>query len=153
MTTLPVIPLAGPASPCLQHACSRCCHDTEMLLTRDDVDRIAVSTTLEPSVFSFTAEDGFVQLRTRAEPPVPGHEGAPCFFLARDGRCGIHADRPEGCRLYPAVWDSDLRRAVLDIETCPHTAGFRLGDSVAGAVAALVGRLVAERDAREHNDE
>lgn len=142
---LPAIPVRG-AVPCLERGCSACCHDTEMLLTEDDVVRISAA---RPGVaFHAQAADGYLQLLTRDGPPAPGGKGRPCVFLAGDGRCSIHALRPEGCRLYPALWSDDDGRAQLDAAHCPHTDGFVLAPATADAVRRLAARLHAERDAR-----
>jgi Fe-S-cluster containining protein len=142
---LPVIPVKG-ANPCLTKSCSACCHDTEMLLTEEDVARIAVE---HPDVdFVFRAEDGFLQLRTKDAPSVPGQTGKPCVFLDPTGRCSIHDLRPEGCRLYPAVWDGEALRTILDAEHCPHPDGFVLAPSVQDAVRRLVDRLESQRRRR-----
>ncbi|MCA1811234.1 MAG: YkgJ family cysteine cluster protein [Halobacteriales archaeon] len=142
---LPSIPVRG-AMPCLERRCSACCHDTEMLLTDGDVARIAA---LRPGVdFWFTADDGFRQLRTRDGPAAVGGTGRPCVFLAPEGTCGIHADRPEGCRLYPAVWDLEREAAELDAECCPHTDGFLLAPATRDATRRLAQRLEGERERR-----
>lgn len=144
---LPSIPLAGRDSPCLARGCSVCCHDTEMLLTEADVLRLAVA---RPGLdFAFVADDGFLQLRTRDAPPAPGMAGKPCVFLDGAGRCSVWDDRPEGCRLYPGVWDGDALRAHLDADHCPHTDGFLLPRSTQDAVARLAARLQAELAARQ----
>ena len=136
---LPVIPYKE-GNVCLESGCSACCRGTEMLLTEADVARIRA---MRPGLdFLFTADDGFLQLRTRSEPTEP------CVFLAADGRCSIHAVRPEGCRLYPAVWAEDLRTAELDKDYCPHTEGFLLPRSTNDAVARLAQRLQDERKRR-----
>lgn len=36
-----------------------------------------------------------------------------CVFLVEE-RCEIYPHRPEGCRLYPLVYDEILRKAVID---------------------------------------
>ena len=36
-----------------------------------------------------------------------------CVFLIEE-RCGIYPHRPEGCRLYPLVYDEAQRKAVID---------------------------------------
>lgn len=142
---LPAIPVRG-AMPCLERRCSACCHDTEMLLTDGDVARIAA---LRPGLdFWFTAEDGFRQLRTRDGPAAPGGVGRPCVFLSQDGLCGIHDARPEGCRLYPAVWDLERGAAELDAEHCPHTDGFVLAPATRDAARRLAMRLEQERAGR-----
>lgn len=142
---LPQIPAKG-ALPCIERGCSACCHDTEMLLTEDDAARIAAA---RPGLdFAFVADDGYLQLRTRDGPAAKGGTGRPCVFLDPVGLCSIHAVRPEGCRLYPALWSDDVRRAELDTEGCPHTDGFLLPPATADAVRRLAGRLHREAAAR-----
>lgn len=138
---LPLIPAKG-ALPCEAFACSACCHDNEMLLTEGDLARLAAA---RPGVdFAFVADDGFLQLRTRDGPAARGGRGRPCVFLDAAGRCSVHAVRPEGCRLYPAMWADDLRRAELDAEHCPHTSGFVLSGAAGDAVRRLAARLKQE---------
>ena len=143
----------------MEHGCSACCHDVEMLLTEADLERIRAE---HPDRdFFFRAEDGFLQLRTRnglpasgawggdgTGPPPGGESPRPCIFLEASGACGIHAIRPEGCRLYPAVWDEGLRAAALDADYCPHTDGFLLPKSTEDAVRRLADRLESERQKR-----
>ena len=154
---LPSIPLAlgRLESPCSSEVCSQCCHDVEMLLTDSDVRRISAALAVRqpagsaPTDWHFRADDGFLQLRTRDGPPARGSPGGrPCVLLGDDGRCTVWDVRPEGCRLYPAIWDEGLREAVLDEDYCPHTDGFRLPRSLHDATRRLAARLHAERDAR-----
>lgn len=145
LPSLPQIPSKGQA-PCLPNACSACCHDTEMLLTEEDVRRL--TPLANGRTFFVRMPDGYLQLRTVDLPAVPGMKGKPCVFLDAAGRCSVHASRPEGCRLYPAMWDEDAGRAVLDSAGCPHTSGFLLPQATADAVRRLADRLHAERDAR-----
>jgi Fe-S-cluster containining protein len=147
---LPALPVRGATNPCLAHACSACCHDIEMVLTEADLARLRRVRPDED--FWFQAEDGFLQLRTRDGPPARGGEGRPCWFLTGDGRCGVHDDRPEGCRLYPAFFDEEVRRAALDDLYCPHTDGFQLPRAHADAVARLALRLEAERRGRTRGE-
>jgi Fe-S-cluster containining protein len=136
----------GGRLPCEEFGCSACCHDTEMLLTEADVTRLAVT---RPDVdFVFRSEDGFLQLRTREGPAAKGGVGRPCVFLDNVGRCTVHEARPEGCRLYPAVWDADHERVELDRDYCPHPDGFVLSPHVRDAVQRLADRLLLERDRR-----
>ena len=144
--SLPAIPFKGPEPPCIAKGCSACCHDVEMLLTEDDLARLARARPGEG--FWFQADDGYLQLKTRDGPAAQGGQGRPCWFLAADGRCSVHAARPEGCRLYPAVWADDLRAAEMDIDYCPHTDGFLLPQRTADAVRRLALRLHEERRTR-----
>ncbi len=147
MAELPSLPIVGDAPPCETEPCSQCCHDIEMLLTNDDLERLWAARPAE--AFWFEADDGYLQLKTRDGPPARGSEGGkPCWFLGDDGRCTVWSERPEGCRLYPAVWDDSLRAAVLDTDYCPHTDGFRLPKSMDDATRRLAARLEAEMLAR-----
>jgi len=162
LPVLPSTPARGAEPPCLAMGCSACCHDIEMLLTEDDVRRIRahLGPAGNPLDFHFEAEDGYLQLRTRNGPAAKGWQGGsglvqlgggpprPCIFLSEDGRCSIHDVRPEGCRLYPLVWDDGLRAAELDDLYCPHTQGFLATAAAGDAVQRLAQRLHAERDAR-----
>lgn len=148
LPALPQIPTKG-GNPCVDHDCSACCHDVEMLLTDADVQRIGAA---HPGLdFHFQADDGYLQLRTRDGPPAIGSHAAPgamprpCIFLAQSGACSIHAMRPEGCRLYPAVWDDALRGAELDADYCPHTDGFAIPVATVDAVRRLADKLEAQR--------
>jgi uncharacterized protein len=143
--TLPSIPVKG-AMPCIEKACSACCHDIEMLLTNDDLARIKARRPDED--FYFLADDGYLQLRTRSGPAARGGQGKPCHFLNPDGRCDIHDVRPEGCRLYPAMWVVEARTAELDADYCPHTDGFLLPPATADATRRLAKRLQDEQRAR-----
>lgn len=46
-----------------------------------------------------------------------------CFFLEESG-CRVYASRPDGCRIYPLIYDVDTRRFVLD-PICLHAAEFK----------------------------
>lgn len=142
---LPTIPVVGAEAPCVPRGCSACCHDTQMLLTNEDVLRLGADHADEPFWYE---DDGYLALATRDAPAIEGHAGRPCWFLGDDGRCTVHDKRPAGCRLYPAIWDTDLGRAVMDSAHCPHTDGFRLPRITQDAVKRLVDTLEAERAAR-----
>lgn len=123
-------------SPCLAHACRKCCFDTEMPLTEADARRLE-GRGFGRDEFART-DDGWLRLRNR---------NGQCVFLGPAG-CTVHDDRPEGCRLYPLVWDADERRVVLDVETCPFTREFRITPTQRAAVESLVTELHRERDDR-----
>lgn len=144
LPVLPTVPARG--NPCIDNACSLCCHEVEMILTEADLARLVA---LRPGEdFWFEADDGYLQLRTRDGPGAEPGAGRPCWFLGADGRCTVHEERPEGCRLYPAVWDEGLDAAGLDEDYCPHTDGFLLPRATQDAVRRLADRLEAERGTR-----
>ncbi len=141
---LPVVQSDG--NPCFAHSCSQCCHDIEMILTEADLERLRAVRPEDD--FWFEADDGYLQLRTSDKPGLyPGAK--PCLFLGPDGRCGVHEVRPEGCRLYPAVWDEGLREVVLDEDYCPHTDEFHADQATGTALQELAARLEAERVQRQ----
>ena len=127
---------AGADSPCRLNGCSRCCEGTEMPLTKEDARRIS-ALGFDQKDFLLD-EDGWLQLRNTME--------GRCFFLSY-GLCSIYPDRPEGCRLYPVVFDVDGAEAVLDPD-CQHRDGFRLSAEKGRHVDRLAGLLRRERRER-----
>ena len=47
-----------------------------------------------------------------------------CVFLSADG-CTIYSHRPDGCRIYPLVYDETQQKAVLHW-LCPHRHEFEV---------------------------
>jgi len=127
--------LLNDGSVCLRHRCHLCCEGTEMPLTRDDLSRIR-SLGFRESDFC-VEEGGWSRLRN-----VDGR----CFFL-KDGLCSIYPSRPEGCRIYPLVYDESTGEAAMDPE-CPHTAEFGGIEEGGKDVIALARRLLRERRER-----
>jgi Fe-S-cluster containining protein len=97
-------------NPCLANDCHRCCLKTRMTLTEADRERLDAAGCQD---FFFVNDDHDLQLIN-----VDGH----CIFLI-DGRCSIHDDLPEGCRLYPLILDVSVDRVVLD-PFCPWAKVF-----------------------------
>ncbi|AGK61211.1 putative Fe-S-cluster oxidoreductase [Archaeoglobus sulfaticallidus PM70-1] len=86
--------------------CGKCCYETEMPLSKSDIERI---TSLGYNESEFAVEvNGVKQLRN-----VDGR----CFFL-EDNICTIYPYRPEGCRIYPFIYDEERDRIIVD-EICP----------------------------------
>lgn len=74
--------------------CAKCCYDTEMPLTRRDIERIKRLGYPE-EYFVAKGRDGIPRLKN-----INGH----CVFLDPEtGKCRIYPWRPLGCRLYPLV--------------------------------------------------
>jgi hypothetical protein len=76
---------------------------------------------------------------------VLANEGGACVFL-RDGRCSVYDDRPEGCRLYPLVYEEDAGPAMDEL--CPWRNEFAQGVQERRRLDALVRVLVRERAER-----
>lgn len=122
------------ANPCLAHGCSVCCHDTAMPLREADAARLR-SLGHDPARFA-RVEDGWLLLR---------NEGGQCVFL-RDGACTVYDGRPEGCRLYPLVWEEDV--GPTTDELCPWRDEFTFDAQHRRRLDALVRTLTREREAR-----
>ena len=118
-------------SPCLRHGCVICCVETEMPLTEDDLKRIEKLGFKRPEFI--TEAEGETRLRNRNKT---------CFFL-EDGRCKIYASRPEGCSMYPLVYDVDAHRFVFD-HICPHGAEFKAKREDKERLKRLIRRLERE---------
>jgi hypothetical protein len=73
------------------------------------------------------------------------NEQGACVFL-RQGACSVYDDRPEGCRLYPLVYEEDTGPAMDEL--CPWRAEFQPGTQERRRLDALVRVLVREREAR-----
>ena len=116
--------------------CALCCYNTEMPLTEDDMRRLE-ALGYRREEFAVKGPDGVWRLRN-----VDGH----CFFLdPRTGACKVYPYRPQGCRLYPLVYDPDSDAVIVDPE-CPmaHTVdpeeAARLAPYVKKLVEAIYGR-------------
>lgn len=107
-----------------------------MPLTESDISRIEALGHRRDE-FSVLDDEFVPQLRNDA-----GH----CVFLGADERCTIYAARPEGCRLYPLVWDRDVRRVVRD-DFCPYRSEFSVSPQQEAAVLRVLN--VLEFEARE----
>lgn len=101
---------------CKKHNCVRCCVNTEMPLTRKDLKRIE-NLGYARKRFAVKTGDGW-RLK---------NENGKCVFLAENG-CAVYEHRPEGCRLYPLVYDEERHRAVLD-RLCPFRHEFEVKES------------------------
>jgi len=62
-------------------------------------------------------------VRIKGEIPRLRNLEGRCIFLQEEG-CMIYRYRPEGCRLYPLVYNVDVGRTVLD-PLCPFWCLFK----------------------------
>ena len=114
--------------PCVRHRCVKCCIETEMPLTEEDIRRISG---LGYKVEEFSVRDG-KKFRLK-------NKFGRCVFLTDEG-CKIYAFRPEGCRLYPLVFDDSLKKPVLD-ELCPYREEFDIKKSDLERLLRLIEKL------------
>jgi Fe-S-cluster containining protein len=117
---------------CLHYGCVKCCLDTEMPLCGSDIARIRG--------LGFS-ENSFV-VRRNGSRKLRNLSGR-CVF--HDGhQCTIYNSRPEGCRLYPAIFHEGREEVVLD-SYCPHHEEFQLTPITSRKVIKLVQRLDKEK--------
>ncbi len=97
--------------------CGLCCHETEMILSARDVVRIKNNAPENLGRKSFVKKtaDGLYQLKNT--------HGYCIFFNPTTKLCEIYALRPQGCRFYPLIYDSDKKICVFDQE-CPRPGLF-----------------------------
>jgi Fe-S-cluster containining protein len=88
--------------------------------------------------FFVSEHNGWLQLKN--------YQGR-CVF--HDGtRCTIYHQKPEGCTLYPVVYDKDNNCATLDQE-CPQKQSFFIEKSVVRTLFTLISTLQHERTQRK----
>jgi Fe-S-cluster containining protein len=104
---------------CQQNKCHYCCIETEMLLTKKDIQRIVAKTSIPAKEFVTFNEDGFRKLKNKQS-----NSQLQCFFLDQNGQCSIYEIRPKGCQFYPYIWDLTEHRIKID-DYCLHHTKFQ----------------------------
>ncbi len=122
---------------CLETKCIQCCTQTNMLLSYQDIEEIQKIG--YDGAFFIQKHHGWLQLK---------NTDGRCVFH-NGNTCTIYSQRPEGCTLYPVVYDNDHKAAILDSE-CPKKNCFQLSKPKAEQLYALVSRLEEERNQRKH---
>lgn len=120
---------------CLETNCTQCCIKTNMVLTTNDIQTIEK---LGYETDFFVSErNGWLQLKNKKGRCV-FHNGTVCT---------IYDQRPEGCALYPVVYDTDDGWVILDSE-CPQKHCFPLSKTKEQKIRTLVHHLEKERRER-----
>lgn len=88
--------------------CGKCCENTQMILLKDDIKRIA-ALGYNPSNFAIKRGEQFF---------LKNIEGYCTFFDKESGKCIIYPYRPIGCSLYPIVINIKTKTPSLDT-FCP----------------------------------
>src|SRR5262249_30242634 len=98
-------------------ACTRCCFEKVIPLGPYEVARLAHNRGVSATEFlaTYTTEAGTTLL---------SREDGGCVFLDERG-CGVHADRPLACRLYPLgrIVGANGVEYFVEVEPHPETAG------------------------------
>lgn len=90
--------------------------------------------------------ENFCELDDESVPQLL-NDGDHCVFLGKNGLCSIYEHRPEGCRLYPLVWDRDAERVVRD-DFCPWNRAFKIPKESEAALIRVLQTLRDEASAR-----
>jgi Fe-S-cluster containining protein len=103
-----------------------------MPLTKRDIERI--------KNLGFV-EEHFVDRRGRI-PRLKNIDGHCVFLDPTTNSCIIYPDRPEGCRLYPLVYEEKSNRVSVDF-LCPKAdmVSQKLIRELSGALLGLIDRL------------
>ena len=94
------------------HACSRCCHDKIIHLNPYEVARLAQNRGIGTTEF-------LTQYTDAAGTALKRVEVGACIFLTESG-CGVHADRPLVCRIYPLGRHVTAQDGEWFAELVPH---------------------------------
>lgn len=122
-------------SCCKRYRCIQCCLETTMPISYKDIERIK-NLGFDTDYF-INEQDGWLQLKNQDRRCV-FHNGITCL---------IYENRPEGCKLYPVIYDRDKKRAIFD-KDCPHKDKFKMHKSTMKQLNALVSKLEYERAER-----
>jgi len=93
--------------------CGKCCLETEMLLSKKDINLILKRSSIyfRKNDFVIKNKNGNFQLKN-----TNGH----CVFLDPVLKlCKIYKHHPQGCRFYPMIYDVEKKRCIIDKE-CPR---------------------------------
>ena len=93
--------------------CGKCCLETEMLLSQQDIDLIIKShpKKINEQDFAFKNENDNFQIKN-----IENH----CIFLnSSTKKCEIYHYRPQGCRFYPLIYDFQKKDCTFD-KDCPR---------------------------------
>ena len=97
--------------------CGKCCIETEMILSFEDIELIKKNSidNIGEGDFVFKNENERFQLKN-----IDGH----CVFLNYSAKkCKIYEFRPQGCRFYPLIYDINKKKCLLD-DDCPKKDQF-----------------------------
>lgn len=117
---------------CIETKCIECCKETNMLLSYQDIERIKKLG--YDDAFFIKRHHGWLQLKNK---------NGRCVFH-NGTKCTIYENRPEGCTLYPVVYNAITKSAILDAE-CPQQKCFSISKEKIKQLIALVSTLEQER--------
>ncbi|UCC18372.1 MAG: YkgJ family cysteine cluster protein [Promethearchaeota archaeon] len=94
--------------------CGKCCLETEMILSHQDINSIinSIPKKISKDYFVFKNSEGHFQLKN--------FDGHCIFFNFTLKTCNIYEFRPQGCIFYPFIYDFIKKKCVFDND-CPRT--------------------------------
>jgi len=119
--------------------CGVCCTETEMLLSKRDIERLAKRGFRVSSFVEFD-EEGYAQLKN--------HSLYCVFYDAKKHLCKVYADRPSGCRVYPVILDEEQGIILDDICNSRETITKTEKTAKGKRVIKLLKRIDSEAEAR-----
>ncbi len=119
--------------------CGVCCTDTEMLLSKKDMERLA-NRGFKADFFAKIDNEGYVQLK---------NNGGYCvFYDPKNHRCNVYIDRPAGCRVYPVILDEEKGIILDDICHSRYTISDEEKKVKGKRVVKLLERIDSEAENR-----
>ncbi len=106
-----------------------------MLLLEEDIKRIN-KLGFDPKFF-VVEKNGWLHLKNYDDRCV-FHDGKKCL---------IYKNRPDGCKLYPIIFDMDRKCAVLDCD-CPYKNEFKMSNKTAKNLYDVVSKIQRQRNKR-----
>ena len=107
--------------PCISRACSACCRETTMPVTKAEAALLSRRTGMAVESFTWNNK-GILTLMNNDTTKA-------CMFLLTDssdkfaeGICSVYDIRPKGCQMYPTVLD-EYDSAIID-DGCPYGKEF-----------------------------
>jgi hypothetical protein len=112
-----------------------------MLLSAKDIKR------LENQGYT---RDFFVQFDNEGYATLKNHRGYCVFYNPEKNRCKVRAHRPEGCRIYPVLYDEDKGITVDTICPSRNTVTNKQKTKRGEKVLKLLKTIDAEAKQRRH---
>ncbi|MFW9879601.1 MAG: YkgJ family cysteine cluster protein [Candidatus Thorarchaeota archaeon] len=93
--------------------CGKCCEETEMILSQQDIKLIKINNS-----YNLRNQD-FVFKNSNEQFQLKNFGGNCVFFNYYAKNCNIYKFRPIGCRFYPLIFDINEHKCRLD-QDCPR---------------------------------
>lgn len=120
---------------CTRNKCIKCCIETSMILSNDDIKSIE-GMGYDKNYF-VRIKEGWLKLKNK---------NGRCVF--HNGKiCLIYKNRPEGCKIYPLIFNEEYGSAVID-EECPYKDSFKFNSEDINELYDLITKLKIERNNR-----